>query len=337
METVSPDEWRKQLEVNVIGQLAVTQAVLPRLRRVAGPGGVHLQPQRQGVLPADGCLQCVEVRVGGGRRRAANGAAAVAVFRWSLVEPAQTDTDMWRTADAMVEETEAALTPEHRALYARHIAGMKKFIPVSQRMAVAAGEGVRRRRGGAHCPSAARPLRRRHRPQAAGGLDDEPADPSPRPGAADGVRPAIGMDVFVKRSAGAPAALLRLRSRWAAMAFGCGRRCACARVIGSRRAVLTLERLDCGGAVPGGCAGVRSPACRDPRCGSVAFGAGPDGWSGPGLLRAAVAAAADVVDRPSTAGASSMPSERLAPMADAAASRLSAGRPRCGRRRHSAL
>ena len=53
-----------------------------------------------------------------------------------LVEPAQTDTDMWRTADTVVAEAEAALTPEHRALYARHIAGMKKVIRVSQRMAV---------------------------------------------------------------------------------------------------------------------------------------------------------------------------------------------------------
>src|SRR5689334_16667893 len=32
METVTPDDWRKQLEINVIGQMAVTQAVLPRLR-----------------------------------------------------------------------------------------------------------------------------------------------------------------------------------------------------------------------------------------------------------------------------------------------------------------
>src|SRR6202023_3014497 len=36
METVTPDEWRKQLEINVIGQLAVTQAVLPRLRKSRG-------------------------------------------------------------------------------------------------------------------------------------------------------------------------------------------------------------------------------------------------------------------------------------------------------------
>ena len=36
METVSSDEWRRQLEVNVIGQLAVTRAVLPMLRKSRG-------------------------------------------------------------------------------------------------------------------------------------------------------------------------------------------------------------------------------------------------------------------------------------------------------------
>src|SRR5690242_697564 len=36
METVSSDEWRKQLDINVIGQLAVTRAVLPRLRKARG-------------------------------------------------------------------------------------------------------------------------------------------------------------------------------------------------------------------------------------------------------------------------------------------------------------
>jgi NAD(P)-dependent dehydrogenase (short-subunit alcohol dehydrogenase family) len=59
-------------------------------------------------------------------------------IRVVIVEPAQTDTDMWRTADTMVEELEAGLTPDHRELYAKHIAGFKKRIPVSQRMAVPA-------------------------------------------------------------------------------------------------------------------------------------------------------------------------------------------------------
>jgi NAD(P)-dependent dehydrogenase (short-subunit alcohol dehydrogenase family) len=36
VEAVPPTEVRRQFEVNVIGQRAVTQAVLPRLRRTRG-------------------------------------------------------------------------------------------------------------------------------------------------------------------------------------------------------------------------------------------------------------------------------------------------------------
>jgi hypothetical protein len=52
-----------------------------------------------------------------------------------LIEPSQTDTDMWRTADDMVLQVEAGMSPEHRDLYAKHIAGMKKFIPRARKMA----------------------------------------------------------------------------------------------------------------------------------------------------------------------------------------------------------
>ncbi|MCH9734695.1 MAG: SDR family NAD(P)-dependent oxidoreductase, partial [Actinomycetia bacterium] len=36
MEVVTPEELRRQLEINVVGQVAVTQAVLPRLRASGG-------------------------------------------------------------------------------------------------------------------------------------------------------------------------------------------------------------------------------------------------------------------------------------------------------------
>jgi NAD(P)-dependent dehydrogenase (short-subunit alcohol dehydrogenase family) len=36
VEFVEPDEWRRQFEVNVIGQVAVTQAMLPLIRRAKG-------------------------------------------------------------------------------------------------------------------------------------------------------------------------------------------------------------------------------------------------------------------------------------------------------------
>ena len=135
METTSPDEWRKQLEVNVIGPFSVTQAALPQLRRSKGRIVFISSPNGKVSFPLMGAYSASKFAL-----EAAADALRIELTPWGipvvLVEPAQTDTDMWRTADTVVAEAEAALTPEHRALYARHIAGMKKVIRVSQRMAV---------------------------------------------------------------------------------------------------------------------------------------------------------------------------------------------------------
>jgi NAD(P)-dependent dehydrogenase (short-subunit alcohol dehydrogenase family) len=53
----------------------------------------------------------------------------------AIVEPAQTDTDMWRQAEEELDATVAALSPEHRELYAGHIAGARKMIPLAKKMA----------------------------------------------------------------------------------------------------------------------------------------------------------------------------------------------------------
>ncbi|KUI18912.1 retinol dehydrogenase [Mycobacterium lehmannii] len=94
MEAVTSDEWRKQLEINVIGQLAVTRAVLPRMREAHGRIVFISSVNGRVSMPLLG---------------------AYAASKFAL---------------------EAALSPEHRALYAEHIAGMKKMVPVAQRMAV---------------------------------------------------------------------------------------------------------------------------------------------------------------------------------------------------------
>jgi NAD(P)-dependent dehydrogenase (short-subunit alcohol dehydrogenase family) len=137
METVTPDEWRKQLEINVIGQLAVTQAVLPRLRTSRGRVVFISSVNGRLSLPLVGAYSASKFAL-----EAAADALRMELRPWhidvAIVEPSQTDTDMWRTADDTVEQTEVALTAEHRELYARHIAGFKKMIPVSQKLAVPA-------------------------------------------------------------------------------------------------------------------------------------------------------------------------------------------------------
>jgi NAD(P)-dependent dehydrogenase (short-subunit alcohol dehydrogenase family) len=137
METVSPDDWRKQLDINVIGQLAVTQAVLPRLRQSRGRIVFISSVNGRLSMSLIGAYCASKFAL-----EAAADALRMELRPWhipvSIVEPAQTDTDMWRTADTMVADVEATLTPEQRGLYAKHIAGMKKTIPVSQKLAVPA-------------------------------------------------------------------------------------------------------------------------------------------------------------------------------------------------------
>ncbi|MDT7759170.1 MAG: hypothetical protein QOH27_5068 [Mycobacterium sp.] len=136
MEAVSTADWRKQLDVNVIGQLAVTRAVLPRLRRSRGRVVFISSINGQLAFPMMGAYCASKFAL-----EAAAEALRMELRPWGIsvvvVEPAQTDTDMWHTAPAMVAETEAAFSSAHRELYARHIAGFKKRIPLSQKMAVA--------------------------------------------------------------------------------------------------------------------------------------------------------------------------------------------------------
>ncbi len=135
METLSTDEWRKQLEINVIGQLAVTRAVLPRLRKSRGRIVFISSVNGRLSMPLIGAYAASKFAL-----EAAADALRMELNPWQIrvvvVEPAQTDTDMWRMADNMVAELEAGLTAEHRSLYANHIAGFKKMIPMSQRIAV---------------------------------------------------------------------------------------------------------------------------------------------------------------------------------------------------------
>ncbi|MGW4100520.1 SDR family NAD(P)-dependent oxidoreductase [Mycobacterium sp. NPDC004974] len=135
VEALTADDWRKQLEVNVIGQFAVTRAVLPRLRESRGRVVFISSVNGQMSMPMLGAYAASKFALEAGAE-----AMRIELRPWGIpvvvVEPAQTDTDMWRKADDMVVEVEAGIPLEQRALYAKHIEGMKKFIPVSQRMAV---------------------------------------------------------------------------------------------------------------------------------------------------------------------------------------------------------
>jgi NAD(P)-dependent dehydrogenase (short-subunit alcohol dehydrogenase family) len=134
VEALPPSELRRQLEVNVVGQAAITQAVLPRLR--ASKGRIVFLSSVSGLVatPMFGAYSASKFAL-----EAMADALRMELAPWGvrvvLIEPAQTDTDLWREADAAVEEAVAGLSPGQRELYAKHIAGFRTTIPRSQRLA----------------------------------------------------------------------------------------------------------------------------------------------------------------------------------------------------------
>jgi NAD(P)-dependent dehydrogenase (short-subunit alcohol dehydrogenase family) len=135
MEAVTPEELRRQFDINVFGQIAVTQAVLPRLRRSNGRIVFISSANGRVAVPLIGAYCASKFAL-----EAAADALRMEFGPWDIpvvvVEPAQTDTDMWRTADTLLEATAAAMSPKARELYDRHIQGFKKAIPKSQKVAV---------------------------------------------------------------------------------------------------------------------------------------------------------------------------------------------------------
>jgi len=139
MEAVTLDELRRQFDVNVVAQIAVTQAALPRLRRSKGRIVFISSALGKVAVPLIGAYCASKAAL-----EAAADALRMELKTWHLavvlIEPGQTDTDMWRTANLRTDETVAAMSPETRELYRRHLLGFNKAIPKSQKTAVPSGK-----------------------------------------------------------------------------------------------------------------------------------------------------------------------------------------------------
>jgi len=137
LETVGVADLRRQFDVNVVGQLAVTQAVLPRLRDSRGRIVFISSVNGRISSPMLGAYCASKFAL-----EAAADALRMELTPWhidvSVVEPASTATDMWYSAERTADELEAAMSAEQRVLYAKHVAGFKKLIPTARRMAVPA-------------------------------------------------------------------------------------------------------------------------------------------------------------------------------------------------------
>jgi NAD(P)-dependent dehydrogenase (short-subunit alcohol dehydrogenase family) len=139
LETIPVDDFRRQIEVNLTGHLAVTQAMLPSLRRAGVPFARDTSKRnRTGrIVFISSIGGRVAFPLTGAYHAAKFGIEAVGdVFRqelrpWgiavSIVEPGSIDTPIWdrgeRTADEIGERS-----PEREALYGQAIASYRKVV-----------------------------------------------------------------------------------------------------------------------------------------------------------------------------------------------------------------
>lgn len=126
VEAVSLDGLRHQFDVNVFGQIAITQAVLPRLRKSRGRIVFVSSVNGRIAVPLSGFYNASKFAIEGlgDNLRTELKPWGIKVI---LIEPGCIDTDPWRGMMGILDEIDAGLSPEHRELYAAHRAVQRKM------------------------------------------------------------------------------------------------------------------------------------------------------------------------------------------------------------------
>jgi len=127
LEFLPIDELRRQFDVNVIGQIAVTQAFLPLLRR--GHGRIVNMGSISGrsALPFIGPYSASKFAM-----EALTDSLRMELLPWnipvSIIEPASVATPIWQKSLQAGEKVAAILPPQAHELYGHAIASMSKMV-----------------------------------------------------------------------------------------------------------------------------------------------------------------------------------------------------------------
>jgi NAD(P)-dependent dehydrogenase (short-subunit alcohol dehydrogenase family) len=125
LETVPVEDLRRILDVNVVGQMAVTQALLPLLRsgrgRIVIVGSVGGRVAFPYAGPYHASKFALEALADSLRMELAPQGLAV-----SLVEPGPISTPIWSKAQTQVETLRASLEGEARQLYTEEMASFEQ-------------------------------------------------------------------------------------------------------------------------------------------------------------------------------------------------------------------
>jgi NAD(P)-dependent dehydrogenase (short-subunit alcohol dehydrogenase family) len=125
LEFLPLDQLRHQLEINLVGQLAVTQQFLPALRagrgrivNVSSIGGRVALPLLGAYHASKFALEAISDTL---RRELLSQGVDVVV-----IEPGGVKTPIWRKGDELATELTADMPPEAGRLYGRMIAALRK-------------------------------------------------------------------------------------------------------------------------------------------------------------------------------------------------------------------
>ena len=139
IEYLPLDEWREQFEVNVLGQLAVTKAMLPLIRQAAGRivfiGSIGGRAATSLMGPYNASKFAIEAI--GETLRAELRPFGLHV---SVVEPGAIKTAIWDKGRETADRLERELPGEGAERYRRHIDAVRKGIDMQDRQGVSADE-----------------------------------------------------------------------------------------------------------------------------------------------------------------------------------------------------
>ncbi len=127
LETLPVEDFRRQVEVNLTGQVAVTQAMLPLIRRARGRIVFISSIGGRIAFPLTGAYHASKFGI----------EAVGDVFRqelrpWgisvSLIEPGSIDTPIWERGEREAGEIGERAHSDQEALYGKAIAGYRKVV-----------------------------------------------------------------------------------------------------------------------------------------------------------------------------------------------------------------
>lgn len=128
LECLPVDVVRRQLEVNLLGPLAVTQSFLPLLRqargRIVNVGSIGGRM----AVPFVGAYHASKAALA-----AMTDALRAELRPWgievSLIEPGNVATPLWQASLATADELEKRMPPRYHELYGRTVAAVRAWVP----------------------------------------------------------------------------------------------------------------------------------------------------------------------------------------------------------------